>query len=146
MYRSCPGLDGLVRLSQQAKEAPSPGRVVDRGGADPARPRSVPVHREAGSFSWIPFGATLSYEHALSTIVLFKKCFLYGVAVWLFRNAGYGHIAAAVGIVAVLGSIEAAQRYLPGRTPEITDPLLALMMAVLLYFADRHKRTALGPS
>jgi len=93
-----------------------------------------------GSFSWIPFAATLSYEHALSAIVLFNKCFLYGVAVWLFRNTGYGYVGAAIGIAAVLGAIEATQLYLPGRTAEITDPLLALTMAVLLYFADRHKR------
>jgi VanZ family protein len=101
---------------------------------------------DASSFSWIPFAATLSYEHALSVIVLFQKCFLYGVAVWLFRKAGYGYIAGAVGIAAVLGAIEAVQRHLPGRTAEITDPLLALTMAVLLFFADRHKETALGSS
>jgi hypothetical protein len=100
----------------------------------------------AGSFSWIPFAATLSYEHALSVVVLFKKCFLYGVGVWLFRKSGYGYIVAAVGIAALLGLIEALQLYLPDRTPEITDPLLGLTMAVLLYFADRHKRPALGPS
>lgn len=100
----------------------------------------------AESFSWIPFAATLSYEHALSAVILFKKCFLYGVAVWLFRKGGYGYIAGAVGVAAILGAIEAAQRYQPGRTAEITDPLLALTMAVLLFFADRPKRTAAAPS
>jgi VanZ family protein len=94
-----------------------------------------------GQFSWVPFAASLSYEQAAAFVVFFRKCFLYGVAVWLAGKAGCRYIAGALGIAAILAAIEAAQLRLPGRTPEITDPLLALIMAGILYLTDRHKKT-----
>jgi len=33
-----------------------------------------------------------------------------------------------------LAVLEAVQRYLPGRTPEITEPVLTLLMALALYW------------
>ena len=38
-----------------------------------------------------------------------------------------------------VGAIEVAQRWLPGRSPEITDPLLALALAWLMrHTRERH--------
>jgi VanZ family protein len=107
----------------------------------------TPFHfTSAQSFSWTPFAASLSFEHASAVIVLFNKAFLYGTAIWLLRNVGYPYAMGAIGIAALLAVIEAVQIYLPGRTPEITDPLLALTMAVILHFAGRQKKSGVKPA
>lgn len=96
----------------------------------------------AGTFSWVPFAASLSYEHAAAFVVFFRKCFLYGVPVWLLRKVGFRYIVGAFSIAALLAAIEAAQLHLPDRTAEITDPLLALIMAVILHVSRQHKDSA----
>lgn len=83
----------------------------------------------AQPFSWIPLAASLSYEYLAAAIILFPKAFLYGAAIWLLHASGIGRLAAAAAIATLLGAIEAAQIFLPAHTPEITDPLLALLLA-----------------
>lgn len=99
----------------------------------------APFHFTADQqFSWVPFGASLSYEQAAALVVFFKKCFLYGVAVWLLAKAGFPYLLGTIGVASLLAVIEVVQIRLPGRTPEITDPLLAVIMAVILRFTSRH--------
>jgi VanZ family protein len=46
-------------------------------------------------------------------------------------------------LAASLFALEMVQRYLPGRTPEITDSLIAVAMTVALWaLADRRPRPA----
>lgn len=90
----------------------------------------------AGPFSWMPFGATLSYDYAAAMQPILAKGFLYGASIWLFWAAGRRHVAPAIGIAALLAAIECAQRYLPGRTAEITDPVYALLLAMMLWWLD----------
>lgn len=91
---------------------------------------------KVNSFVWIPFAGLLESNWDSAALVLLDKSFLYGTAVWLFRKAGYSHTWATAGLAALLASIEAAQVYLPGRTAEITDPILLLIMSVLLKLLD----------
>jgi len=80
-------------------------------------------------FSWIPFTGLLATEWQSGVMILLEKAFYYGTAVWLLRSAGAG-IASAAGLVAiVLAAIEGLQTHLIGRTAEITDPLIAIIMA-----------------
>jgi len=90
----------------------------------------------AGPFSWMPFGATLSYDYAAAMQPILQKGFLYGASIWLFWAAGRRRLAPTIGIAALLAAIEYAQRYLPGRTAEITDPVYALLLAMMLRWLD----------
>jgi VanZ family protein len=90
----------------------------------------------AGPFSWMPFGATLSYEYASAMQPILQKGFSYGASIWLFWAAGRRRLAPTIGIAALLAAIEYAQRYLPGRTAEITDPVYALLLAMMLRWLD----------
>jgi VanZ family protein len=75
--------------------------------------------------------------------VLIEKIFYYGTAIWLLRAAGAG-LARSVSVVAVvLASIEIAQIHLPGRTPEITDPILAVLIGFVLAMLSRPVRERL---
>jgi VanZ family protein len=91
----------------------------------------------ANPFSWVPFRGSLAANRDSGLLTLFQKCFWYGSAVWLLRAAGWRLARAAVVVALLLGAIEAIQIYLPGRLAEITDPLLALIMAATFGLIDK---------
>lgn len=88
------------------------------------------------AFQWVPFGGFLDGSMLVNAQSLFEKAFLYAALVWLGRESGLRLAAAAVGTAVILAGIEAAQTRLLDRTPEVTDPLLALFAAVFLHLAD----------
>jgi VanZ family protein len=83
----------------------------------------------AQPFSWLPFQASFTSDWAPALVVLLGKVFVYGSLLWLIRESGLRLALAAALMVAVLGAIEVTQMYLPGRSPEITDPVIALILA-----------------
>jgi hypothetical protein len=62
--------------------------------------------------------------------VLFGKVFLYGSLLWLLRASGIAPVPGAIAVIVLLSVIEFAQIWLPGRTPETTDPMLAAILAL----------------
>jgi len=94
----------------------------------------APFHRDAPqAFVWVPFRGLFRSDWQDGFVVLFRKSFWYGAVLWLWRGSGY-RLALTAPIAAVaLFVLERAQVYLPGRTPEITDVVLALMMGLLLW-------------
>jgi len=55
------------------------------------------------------------------------------------RPAGGWLARAAIAVAVLLGAIEVIQIHLPGRVAEITDPLLALLLAITLGLLDRSE-------
>lgn len=80
-------------------------------------------------FQWIPFQGFLEMDWQTGIGVWLEKSFLYGTAVWLLVRAGLRTWVATVLMVTVLLGIEIAQMRIPNRVSEITDPLLALLLA-----------------
>jgi hypothetical protein len=101
----------------------------------------VPYHwsRIANPFSWVPFGAFLRAEWDFGLLPLLQKCYWYGSAVWLLRAAGWRLARATIAVAMLLGAIEVIQIHLQGRAAEITDPLLALILAMTLGLLDRSE-------
>jgi hypothetical protein len=92
----------------------------------------------AGPFYWIPFNAFLEATRDSAIRVTSGKFFLYGATVWMVREAGVSLGIAASGVGGLLIAGECAQRYLPGRVAESTDPILAVMAAcVIVWLKDR---------
>jgi hypothetical protein len=91
----------------------------------------------ANPFSRIPFGGFLAADPDFGLLVFLRKCFWYGSALWLLRAAGWQLARAALAVALLLGGIEVVQIHLPGRVAEITDPLLALILALFLSLWDR---------
>jgi VanZ family protein len=98
----------------------------------------APFHfaARATAFSWTPFYATLAAERQSATQLILHKAFDYGAAVWLIHLAGWPYLRAAAIVASGLLVLEAVQRHIPGRTPESTDAVLALLMAVALWLAS----------
>jgi VanZ family protein len=87
-------------------------------------------------FWWVPFeswfvGALESYYGTF-----FGKLFFYTAILWVERRAGmrWAWALVAPGVLLFMG--ELAQCYLPGRTPEITDLVMLVAGAVLLYLTE----------
>ena len=94
----------------------------------------------ANPFSWVPFSGFLRAKWDFGVLTLLQKCYWYGSGIWLLRVAGFRLIQATAAVAGLVGMIEVIQIHLPGRVPEITDPLLALLMAMNLWLLDRAER------
>lgn len=84
------------------------------------------------SFSWVPFMSSLNDNLEVNYSVLLEKCFWYFALIWLLARRGLGVAVAAFATAFLLALIEIAQLWIPGRSAEITDPLLALCGGALL--------------
>jgi hypothetical protein len=86
----------------------------------------------ARRFSWIPFSGLLEMDWGRSYLVACEKGFLYSGLVWLTYQAGFSRLLSGSLVAVLLAVIEVAQVYLPGRSAEVTDPLIALLAILLL--------------
>ena len=97
----------------------------------------APFHFAAGHiarpFAWVPFRGLVLSTWQYGFVVLFRKSFWYGSGLWLWRSSGCSLAWTTMAAAVALFLLERAQIYLPGRTPEITDAVLAVLMGVLLW-------------
>lgn len=84
----------------------------------------------AQAFHWIPFTGFLEGSMGMNVLNLLEKTYFYGALVLLITAKRGRPIAAAVMVAACLGVIEAAQVFIPSRTAESTDPILALLIGM----------------
>ena len=98
----------------------------------------APFHfvEQATPFQWIPFVPTLDSERQSAVVIIARKAFDYGAAVWLLRSAGMRYRWAGLATAVALFLFELAQTHISGRTPEITDAVLALLMTAMLWLCD----------
>lgn len=87
---------------------------------------AVPKH-----FGWLPFRGFLTGSFAVNVQSLFEKAFLYGSLIWTMGRAGL-NLRAATAVVSLLALMTSvAEIFLPGRSGEITDALIALLMGTI---------------
>lgn len=89
-------------------------------------------HADAASFFWWPFQGLMELSRQAAVRILFEKTFIYGAVIfYLYRRLGlFAPSAVLCAVILALG--ELAQMWIPGRTPESLDPLLALLAAGVL--------------
>ncbi|HSK39808.1 MAG TPA: hypothetical protein VK943_08565, partial [Arenibaculum sp.] len=58
---------------------------------------------------------------------------VYGSAVWLLGRGPLGWYLPVGLLLVLLSAVEAAQTHLVDRTPEITDPLLVILLAAVMH-------------
>jgi len=95
-------------------------------------------------FLWIPFTGFLEGSMVINSAVLLEKVFLYGALVWLLKEAGLGWKKSTALIFVGLLVQEVLQIYVPGSTPEVTDPVLAVVTAVAMYQMSISTRPGTG--
>lgn len=93
-----------------------------------------PYHiQSARAFNWVPFRGFFRTDWQDGFVLLFRKSFWYGSVLWLWRASGRSLAWTTAAAAAALFLLEWVQVYLPGRTPETTDAVLAVLMGVLLW-------------
>jgi VanZ family protein len=101
----------------------------------------MPLHTGDGThpFSWIPFGGFLRQDWQGAIQVMMQKVLYYGAAIWSLNRSGVDGVLATTCVAGLLAVTEAAQTLLPGRTPEITDPILAVLLGFVLVIRQRNR-------
>ncbi len=83
-------------------------------------------------FTWTPFLSFMRDSRENASRVFLEKSFMYGSLVWLAARAGLSFRLATILAAALVFALRLTQIYLPGRSAEVTDPLMVLLAAVTI--------------
>ncbi|HEX4617690.1 MAG TPA: VanZ family protein [Stellaceae bacterium] len=84
------------------------------------------------AFGWIPFRSFLYGSVEVNITSFLEKAFLYGALIWLLEKSGLRSGASTILVAVMLFAASWAETYLPGRSAEITDALMALLIGVII--------------
>jgi VanZ family protein len=99
-------------------------------------PFTFSVHGK--QFGWVPFLGFLRGSITVDVLSFLEKSFFYGTLIWIMAKVGMRILAATLFVGAFLFLTSVAQLYLPGRSAEITDALLALAAGAVLSLLAGH--------
>jgi VanZ family protein len=85
----------------------------------------------AGSFGWVPFLSFISASTEIGVLSFFEKFFLFGSSIWLLEKAGLRLRSSVVVVAVILFITSCAQVYLPKRSAEITDTVMAVIIGAV---------------
>jgi VanZ family protein len=84
------------------------------------------------AFGWIPFHSFLYGSIEVNITSFLEKAFLYGALIWLLDKSGLRSVVSTILVVILLFATSWAETYLPGRSAEITDALMALLIGTII--------------
>ena len=82
-------------------------------------------------FGWIPFRSFMQGSITVDVLSFLEKFFLYGSLIWLLTEARIRYPTAGCLVAAMLFATSYAERYLPNRSAEITDAVMALAICAI---------------
>ena len=83
----------------------------------------------AHPFGWIPFAGFMRGSVEVNVRSFFEKVFTYGTLTWLIARAGSKLTLAVCVSTGLVLCLRLSQVFLPGRSAEITDPIMVLIVA-----------------
>jgi hypothetical protein len=86
----------------------------------------------AHAFGWVPFRSFFYGSFVFNVLVFLEKSFIYGSLVWLLERSGLPLKWAAISGAGLVLVLRLTQVFLPGRSAEITDAVLLVLMAGLM--------------
>ncbi len=84
------------------------------------------------AFGWIPFRSFLYGSVEVNILSFLEKAFLYGALIWLLGKSGLRSGVSTILVAIMLFAASWAETYLPGRSAEITDALMALLIGTII--------------
>jgi VanZ family protein len=84
------------------------------------------------AFGWIPFRSFLYGSVEVNITSFLEKAFLYGSLIWLLDRSGLRSEVSTILVAILLFVTSWAEIYLPDRSAEITDALMALLIGVII--------------
>ncbi len=110
--------------------------------------RELQPYRFSGapqSFQWVPFANFLEGTPAAVSLFL-NKSFLYAAVLWMFNPEARIMLRIAIPVAVLMALLEWVQRYIPGRTPEITDSVMILIAGFALWLLQPRDRYRMRPA
>jgi len=80
------------------------------------------------AFGWIPFASFMHGSTGVDIQAFCQKFYEYGGVIWLLNRAGVRLIVSTVLTATLLFATSFAERWVPGRSAEITDAIMALVL------------------
>ena len=99
----------------------------------------------AQDFHWLPFAGSLSGSMLLNLKALAAKVFFIGALLYVAVDCGFRLKPVVISLAAGLLVLEIAQIWVGSHTPEITDPVLAVVLGAA-FFGFLNKAPASVPS
>ena len=96
----------------------------------------------ARQFGWVPFLSFMYGSLEVGIMSFFEKTFLYGSLIWLLGETGLRLGTSAVLVAIMLFTTSWAEIYLPDRSAEITDALMALLIGAIIVLMQTERRPA----
>jgi VanZ family protein len=87
---------------------------------------------EARRFSWMPLRSLMEGSLEFNILSFLYKVFNYGALVWVAMRAGLRWSAATLAAGSLVLGLSVCQVYLPGRSAEITDLVILLLVAATM--------------
>jgi VanZ family protein len=101
----------------------------------------------ARAFGWLPFRGFLGGSLSINTTALMEKFFLYGSLIWLQAEALFPLWLSTTLVALLLFATSVAEIYLPGRSGEITDAVMAVVIGlVMMPFLRQALAAGIEPS
>ncbi len=100
----------------------------------------LPFGLDSGAqvFNWLPFHGFLTGDMLHNSQILCEKLFLYGSLIWLLSIPSKKIFLATILAVFWVTLIEFAQIFLESHTPEITDPILIVIIAWIFHQMEKQ--------
>jgi VanZ family protein len=84
------------------------------------------------AFGWIPFRSFLYGSVEVNITSFLEKAFLYGALIWLLDRSGLRSGVSTILVAIMLFAASWAETCLAGRSAEITDALMALLIGIII--------------
>ncbi|HXO90081.1 MAG TPA: VanZ family protein, partial [Stellaceae bacterium] len=97
------------------------------------------------AFGWIPFLGFMSGSIEIGVLAFLQKFFLFGSSIWLLSRAGLRLRSSTFVVAVILFITSQAQSYLPNRTAEITDAVMALLIGAMIALVEDETRRNRDP-
>jgi VanZ family protein len=94
----------------------------------------------AGHFTWYPFLSFMRGSLDIDIQSFFEKFFLYGTLIWLLVQAGMRLRPASLLVAALLFVTSRMEVYIPDRSAEITDAIMALFIGVVMAIIEAERK------
>jgi hypothetical protein len=97
-----------------------------------------------GHLNWIPLYGLMHGSQSANTLAFLEKFFLYGSMLYLLDKLTRRPLFVTLFVAALLLSTSWLETWLPGRSAEITDALMALTIALIFFRLLPREHDAIG--
>ena len=98
------------------------------------------------AFHWVPFIGFIAGSREGASRVFLEKTFIYGTLVWLLARAGCSYLLATISAATLVLSLRLTQVYLPGRSAEIGDAVMVVILAAVMALLHPSRLEPYPPS